>query len=175
RHAANELVGHALGDELGVDLRLADLDDVQLDLALGHRRQLRAQLLDVGALLADDHAGARGIDRDAAQLGRTLDHHLRDRRLRQVLDDVLAQLDVFLEQLAVVAPLGVPAAVPGPVDLQPEADRIRFLTHRSGLLDFANDDAQPAERLENARGLATAARRETLHGDGLADRGLAHD
>src|SRR5690606_7592332 len=134
RHAANELVGHALGDELGVDLRLADLDAVQLDLALGPRRQLRAQLLDVSALLADDHIRARRIDRDAAQLGRTLDHHLRDRRLRQVLDDVLAQLDVFLEQLAVVAPFGVPATVPGAVDLQAQADRIALLTHLKPLL-----------------------------------------
>src|SRR5690606_17621978 len=134
RHAANELVGDTLGDELGVDLRLADLDDVELDLALGHRRQLRAQLLDVGALLADDHTGARGIDRDPAQLGRALDHHLRDRRLRQGLDDVLAQLDVFLEQLAVVAPFGVPAAVPGAVDLQAQADRIALLTHLKPLL-----------------------------------------
>src|SRR5690606_4181013 len=30
RHAANQLVCHALRDELGVDLRLADFDDVEL-------------------------------------------------------------------------------------------------------------------------------------------------
>src|SRR5690606_4207233 len=134
RDAADQLVGHTLGDELRVDLRLADFDDVQLHLALGHRRELGAQLLDVGALLADDDTGARGIDRNAAELGRTLDHHLRDRRLRQALDDVLAQLDVFLEQLRVVAPFGVPAAVPGAVDLQAQADRIALLTHLKPLL-----------------------------------------
>src|SRR5690606_26050204 len=81
------------------------------------------------ALLADDHAGARGIDGDAAQLRRTLDHHLGDRRLRQRLHDVLADLEVLEEEPAVIVALGEPAAVPGPVDLQPEADRGGFLTH----------------------------------------------
>src|SRR4029079_7728689 len=64
--ATLELVGDALGDELGVDLRLADLDDVQADLRAGHLLKLFLELLDVRALLADDHAGARGIDGDPA-------------------------------------------------------------------------------------------------------------
>jgi hypothetical protein len=45
-----------LGDQRRVDLGLADLDDVQVHLDFGHLHQLLAQLLDVGALLADDHA-----------------------------------------------------------------------------------------------------------------------
>src|SRR5690606_2995220 len=134
RDTADQLVGNALRDEFGIDLRLPDLDDVQLHVARGHRGQLRAQLLDVGALLADDHARACGIDRDPAQLGGTLDDHLRDRCLRQGRDDVLAQLDVFLEQLRVIATFRIPPAVPGAVDLQAQADRIGFLTHLKPLL-----------------------------------------
>src|SRR5690606_7263518 len=129
RHTADQLVGHTLRNELGIDFGLTNLDDVQLHFALGHRRELGAQLLDIGALLADDDARASGIDRDSAQLGRALDHHLRDGCLRQCLDDVFAQLDVFLEQLAVIAPFGIPPAVPGAVDLQAQADRIALLTH----------------------------------------------
>src|SRR5438046_1827627 len=64
--AALELVGDALGDELGVDLRLADLDDVQADFRAGHFLQLFLELFDVRALLADDHAGTRRIDGNAA-------------------------------------------------------------------------------------------------------------
>src|SRR4051812_44423907 len=64
RNPALELVGNRLGDELGIDLRLADLDDVQRDVAGGHRTELLAQLLDVGALLADDHARTSGVDRN---------------------------------------------------------------------------------------------------------------
>ena len=75
------------------------------------------QLLDVAALLADDDTGTGGIDRDAAQL-RALDHHLRDRRLRQRLEDELADLQVLEQQATIVLPLREPAAVPGPVDLE---------------------------------------------------------
>src|SRR4051794_25692779 len=82
RDAALELVSDALSDELGVDLRLADLDDVEADVRAGHRLELFLELLDVRALLTDDHARARGIDRDAADLGGTLDDDLRDRGLR---------------------------------------------------------------------------------------------
>src|SRR3546814_4228293 len=49
----------------GIDLRLADLDDVQVHVAGGQRLQRGAQLLDVGALLADHHAGTGRVDRDA--------------------------------------------------------------------------------------------------------------
>ena len=48
RDPALELVGDALGDELGVDFRLADLDDVQRDVARGHRRQPRQDARDRG-------------------------------------------------------------------------------------------------------------------------------
>ena len=132
-HAADKLVGDALRDELRVDFRLADFNDVQLHFACGHLRQLGTQLLDVRALLADDDTGASGIDRNAAQLGRTFDHDLRDGCLRQALHDVLADLDIFAEQLGIVAPFGVPAAVPGAVDLQAQTDRVAFMAHLTPL------------------------------------------
>src|SRR6185369_9551286 len=49
--AALELVGDALGDELRVDFRLADFDDVEAHLARRHLLQLTLELLDVRALL----------------------------------------------------------------------------------------------------------------------------
>src|SRR3569623_3788889 len=86
-------------------------------------------LLDVGALLADVHAGARGIDRLAAQLRGTLDHHLRNRGLGQRVDDVLADLEVLEEEPAVILAFGVPAAVPRTVALQAQTDRVALVTH----------------------------------------------
>src|SRR6202012_4124072 len=59
-HAALQLLGYVLGNQLAVDFRLAHFDDVQEHLSLGHYREVLAQLVDVRALLADDHAGARG-------------------------------------------------------------------------------------------------------------------
>src|SRR5690606_9961767 len=128
-HAANELVSNTLRNKLRIDFRLADFNDVQLHFAAGHRCKLRTKLFDVRALLADDHTRTGSINRHAAQLSRTLDHHLRNCRLRQVLHDVLADLNVFLEQLSVVTAFGVPAAIPSAVDLKTKPDRIGFMTH----------------------------------------------
>src|SRR5687768_9628682 len=69
RNTALELVGDALRDEARVDFRLADLDDVEADFRARHRAQELLQLLDVAALLADDDAGAGGIDADPADFG----------------------------------------------------------------------------------------------------------
>src|SRR5206468_9177462 len=52
--AALELIGNALRDELGVDLGLADLNDVETDVRGGHLLKLFLELLDVSALFADD-------------------------------------------------------------------------------------------------------------------------
>src|SRR3954447_1761749 len=127
--AALELVGDALRDKLGVDLGLADLNNVEADFRARHLLQLALQLFDVGALLADDHAGARSIDGDAADLGGTLDHHLRDRRLRRLRDDIFADFEVLEQQPPILLAFGEPAAVPGTVDLQAKPDRRGFLTH----------------------------------------------
>src|SRR5438093_1397501 len=40
-------------------------------------------------------------------------------------------LHVFMKELAVFAPAGVPARIPGSVDTKPQADRIDFLTHQA--------------------------------------------
>src|SRR6185369_14063953 len=127
--AALELLADVLGDQRGVDLGLADLDDVQRHLALGHLGEVAAQLLDVGALLADYHARTGGMDRHTGALGRTLDDDLGDARLAQPLAQHLADVDVLMEHLGVFAALGVPPGIPGAVDAEPEADGIDLLTH----------------------------------------------
>src|SRR5690606_4737260 len=43
--------------------------------------------------------------------------------------DVLADLQILEQQPAVIVAVGIPAAVPGPVDLEAKADRRGFLTH----------------------------------------------
>src|SRR4029078_1787943 len=68
-----ELLRDRVGDQLRVDLGLADLFDVEADVAAHHLAQVAAQRLDVLALLADDHARPRAVDSDARVLGRPLD------------------------------------------------------------------------------------------------------
>ena len=59
RNAALELDGHLLGDELGIEFRLADFEDVELDLgAVAKLGNLIGHDLDLTALAADDEAGA---------------------------------------------------------------------------------------------------------------------
>src|SRR6202007_1387414 len=94
--AALELLGDVLGHQLGVDLGLADLDDVEGDFAAGHLREVLAQLLDVGALLADDHARARRVDGDPRALGGALDDDPADAGLAQAAHQVLAQPQVLM-------------------------------------------------------------------------------
>src|SRR5215472_9621566 len=129
--ATLELLGDRLGDELRVEFRLADLDDVDDDVRVGELGDLPAQLLDVGALLADDDARPRRLDRHPALLVRALDDDARHRRLLELIVQLLADLGVLVQQLAVLVLAGVPARVPGAVDPETQADRIDLLTHRA--------------------------------------------
>src|SRR5215831_1038386 len=129
RDTALELLRDRFCHQLSVELRLPDLHDVDDDVGLREAGDLAAQLLDVGALLADDHAGPRRLHRDAALLVWAFDHDLGDRRLLEVLHQLLADLHVLVQQLAVLGLAGVPARIPGAVDAETQADWIDLLTH----------------------------------------------
>ena len=58
RHPLLELERDVLGDELGVELGVHHLLDVEVDLLAGARLQLVLELLDLGALAPDDDARA---------------------------------------------------------------------------------------------------------------------
>src|SRR5690606_10853941 len=117
-NAAPKLLSDRLRDETSIDFRLAHFNDVQVHFALGHLTDLATQLLDVRALLADDQARTGSVDRHAAVLVRTLDHDLGDRSLLQLTLDILADLQILVQELAVLALVGVPTRVPGPVDTE---------------------------------------------------------
>jgi len=127
--AALELLRDRLGDQLRIELGLADFDDVDDHVAVGELGHRLAQLLNVGALLADHHARTRRVNGDAALLVRALDDDLRHRRLLELLHQLSADLDVFVQQRAVFGLIGEPARIPGAVDPKPQADWIDFLTH----------------------------------------------
>src|ERR1700688_4272104 len=131
RDAALELLRDRFGDQRGVELGLADLDDVDDDVGgrdIGHAL---AQLVDIGALLADHDTGTRRVDRHPALLVRTLDHDPGDGCLLQFLVQDLADLDILVQQLAVLVLAGEPTGIPRPVDAETQPDWIDLLTHRS--------------------------------------------
>src|SRR5690606_39907240 len=77
-----------------------------------------------------DHDARTGsVDRHAALAVRTLDDDLGDRGGLEVFQKSRTDLQVFLQQGAVFALVGEPAAVPGAVDAEAEVDRIDFLAH----------------------------------------------
>src|SRR6202790_5014847 len=79
RDTALELLRNRFGDQRGVKLGLADLDDVDDDVRGRDIGNALAQLVDVGALFADHDTGTRRMDRHAALLVWTLDHDSRNR------------------------------------------------------------------------------------------------
>src|SRR5882724_13223592 len=60
--AALELLGDRFGDQGGVEFGLADFDDVDDDVGIRDVGNALAQLVDVGALLADHHTRTRRMD-----------------------------------------------------------------------------------------------------------------
>src|SRR5690606_24570773 len=134
-HPALELLRDALGNQLRVELGLPDLRDVEPHVLERHPEQLRdvrAQLLDVLALLADNDARPRRVDRDVRALRRPLDVNAADGRvlelLLQELADPMVLLDVHGERLRIRVPLRQPLAG----DAEANSGRMYFLTH--GLL-----------------------------------------
>src|ERR1041384_4523248 len=82
RDASLELQRDVLRHELRVEVGPAHLDDVQINFPLRQPRQLFLQLLDLGALLADNDAGTRRVDINLRLGRRTLDLDLREARVR---------------------------------------------------------------------------------------------
>src|SRR6516162_6967965 len=124
-----ELLCDRVGDELRVDLGLADLLDVEPYFGAHHPAQVGAQSLDVLALLSDHHARPRAVNRDPRVLRRPLDRDLSDRSMRELLAQVVAHLDVLVERGGEVLAVRVPLRGPVAVDGEPESGRIDLLSH----------------------------------------------
>src|SRR4029077_14167615 len=81
RHPTLELLGDVLGDEVGVEHRVGDLEDVHLHDLAGRLAERLTELLDLRAARADDHAGLRGLDRDGDLVRGPFDVDAGDRRV----------------------------------------------------------------------------------------------
>src|SRR5207237_1838921 len=135
RHALLELERHVLGHELGVELGMDDLLDVEVDLLARARLQLVLELLHLRALAADDDAGPRREDGDAGAVGRALDVDARDAGVVELVLDEPPDLHVLVEQVRVVL-RREPARAPRELrhGAEAEADRMRLLAHRVFIL-----------------------------------------
>ena len=73
--------------------------------------------------------GARGVDRDATLAVRAFDDHTANAGGLAFLFDELAHPNVFEQKIAVILGVGIPAAVPSPIDLQSHSDGVDLVTH----------------------------------------------
>ena len=129
-HAAGELLGDALGDQLRVDLGLLDLEDVQLHLLAGELLQLATQAVGLGAAATDDDAGAGGVDVHTDAVAGALDLDLGDAGALHALGQQATDRDV-LTDVGLVELVGVPPALVVGGDAEAEPVRVDLLTHQA--------------------------------------------
>ena len=109
--AVLQLLGDRLRDELGVELRALDLEDVDLDLLARDPVQVLAQGVDLGAGLADHDARTRGVDVDLHLVGVLADRDVRQAGVRELARDVVADRHVLgqvVGEVLLVEPVGLP-------------------------------------------------------------------
>src|SRR5437667_117796 len=132
--AAIELLRAVLGDEVGIELGVPDLEDVHLDHLPGHLTEDLTKLLDLRTALADHHARLRRLDRHRDLVRGSLDVDPSYGRVAEPSADRVADRDVLLEQQRIALVVRVPLGVPGLGEPQSEPDGVRLLSHSYSLL-----------------------------------------
>src|SRR5579875_1619632 len=143
-----ELVADALCDERGVELGLLDLLDVELDpvVEAGELLELLLQAVGLRAAPADDDPRTCGVDVDAEAVARALDLDPADGGGLELGHEVVPDLPVLDDEVAVVALLE-PAGLPVGGHTEPEAVRVDLLAHLLALLALALGETALAPRI----------------------------
>src|ERR1700757_2272265 len=102
--------------------------DVNEHITRGAFLQLHLQLIDLGALAADDDPGTRRADNDAQLVARPLDLHRADACRLELIPQLILELHVFEKQLVVVA-LYEPARPPRLGVAEAKSVWMNFLSH----------------------------------------------
>src|SRR5207248_8002 len=109
-----------------------------------------AQRVDLDARLADHDARPRGVDVDRDPLLVLPDQDVRQPRVGQLLDDVLADLDVLEQRPRELLRADHPVRLPVVDDADPEAAGMNLLSHYAAtsffflaLRGFASADPEP--------------------------------
>ena len=137
RNALFELRGDVLGHELRIEVGAADLNDVDVDGLVDHLFDLLAEDLDVGAALADHHAGTGAVDVDfdlRIVAIAALDLHLGNAGGIELVLEVLTDIVVLYNQIAHLIFAGIPTRVPVLDHADAQSVGINFLTHSNLLL-----------------------------------------
>ena len=104
--------------------------DVDVHLARSAFLHVLLQLVNLGALAADDDPRPGGLDDYPQLVARPLDFYRAHARRLQFVFQFVLQLDVFEQQLVVVA-RDEPARLPGLGVAEPKSVWMNFLSHNS--------------------------------------------
>src|SRR5436309_3530514 len=135
RDALFELHRDRFGDQLRVELRLLDLLDVDEDLAARPLLDLLLQLVDFRPLAAYDDPRPGGVDVDLQLVRGALGLDLRDAGVREALLQGLAQRQILVQQLRVIA-IRIPSRAPRLVEAEAESKRMNLLAHSYSFVVF---------------------------------------
>ena len=127
---AFQLGSNVFSNQGGIHIRLFNLDDVDVQLAVGHFGQVFFQQFDVAALTADDDTRFSGVDVDPHLLFRSFDGNPRDTSLELFIFNEITNLDVF-QQILLIVLVGEPFGIPIIDYAHSETMWINFLTHYS--------------------------------------------
>src|SRR5690554_115963 len=107
-HTTLQLSGNVLRYQAGIQIRLADFFDVDVDGNAHHFANFTTQAINIFTLLTDNNTGAGSMNRDSGVLSRALDHNLADRRLYKTFVQELTNLNVVQQVFRVFPFLGIP-------------------------------------------------------------------
>ena len=106
---ASQLVGHALGDQRRVELRLLDLLDVELDgVVAGDLAQTGPETIGLGALTTNDDSRSGRMHVYTDLVAGALHLHAADGSVGEFSHEVLADLPVLEQVVGVLLPCGEP-------------------------------------------------------------------
>src|SRR6056297_4000690 len=132
--ATLELLRDAVGNQLGIEFRLADCAYADRGGRSEQIGKLAAQALDILTLLADYDTRTRRIDRDLRLLGRTLDVNAADCGLRKLLLYETPGCEIAVQVVGEILSLGIPACAPVLGDSESDSGWMYLVTHNFSLL-----------------------------------------
>jgi hypothetical protein len=130
RDALLQLLRNAATHQICIELRLADLSDLQTHTLLGLPLKHGSQLIDFLAALANDNTrfGCMNNHKNLVSSG-ALDANARNGRIRQLFVNEVTNLEILSQDIFIIT-LGIPARLPALNDAEPEPCGMHFVSQK---------------------------------------------
>ena len=124
-----QLLSDVFSDQLCVQVRRPNLNDVQVHALAQTSFHVLAQILDLGTGLADDHAGTGAVNVDLHLAVGALDLDLCHAGCVQLVLQIFTDVVIFNDQVADLVLAGVPVGIPVLDYANTQSMGINFLSH----------------------------------------------